>query len=110
MQEPRILKEGYFRVGATPTRWRVSSRQTGWQVEHMLSDTGLQVSVAVLLDNFVSASAHIDVLEQRMSQEEKRRRQETRNPLEPLLRRLAREYIDNADLSNRLSRLFQVNG
>ncbi len=67
-----------------------------------------QVSVAVLLDNFVSASAHIDALEQRSFQEEKRRRQETRNPLEPLLRRLAREYVDNADLTDRLGRLFQV--
>ena len=65
--------------------------------------------MAVLLDNFVSASAHIDALEHRRFQEEKRRRQETRNPLEPLLRRLAREYVDDADLSDRLSRLFQVN-
>jgi hypothetical protein len=74
----------------------------------MLTDIWLQVSVAVLLDNFVSASASIDAQEQRRLQEEKRRRQETRNPLEPLLRRLSREYIDDADLSDRLSRLFQV--
>ena len=82
-----------------------AGRQAG---EQTLSETRLQVSVAVLLDNFVSASAHIDAQEQQRNQEEKRRRQETRNPLEPLLRRLARMYIDDADLSDRLSRLFQV--
>jgi hypothetical protein len=64
--------------------------------------------VAVLLDNFVSASAHIDAQELRRSKEEKRRRQETRNPLEPLLRSLAHEYSDDTDLSVRLRRLFQV--
>ncbi len=62
----------------------------------------------MLLDNFVSASAHIDAQEQMRFKEEKRRRQETRNPLEPLLRSLAHEYSDDADLSVRLIRLFQV--
>jgi hypothetical protein len=74
----------------------------------LLTNADLQVSVAVLLDNFVSASAHIDAQEQMRSKEEKRRRQETHNPLEPLLRSLSHEYSDDADLSVRLIRLFQA--
>ncbi len=67
-----------------------------------------QVSVAVLLDNFVTASAKIEDGEKRQELEEKRRRQQTRNPLEPLLKKLAKEYVDDADLSDKLRCLYQV--
>ena len=64
--------------------------------------------MAVLLDNFVSASAKIEDDEKRRVLEEKRRRQQTRNPLEPLLKKLAKEYVDDADLSDKLRCLYQV--
>ena len=66
------------------------------------------MSVAVLLDNFVSASGRIEEAERRAQLEEKRRRQQTRNPLEPLLKKLAREFVDGADLSEKLRRLHEV--
>ncbi len=68
----------------------------------------MQVSVAVLLDNFVTASAKIDEEEGRHELEEKLRRRQTRNPLEPLLKKLAREFVDDADLADKLRCLYQV--
>ena len=64
--------------------------------------------MAVLLDNFVTASAKIEEGEKRLELEEKRRRQLTRNPLEPLLKKLAREFVDDADLADKLRCLYQV--
>ena len=40
--------------------------------------------------------------------EEKRRRQLVKNPLEPLLKKLAKEFVDDTDLSNKLRHLYVV--
>jgi uncharacterized protein YaaW (UPF0174 family) len=66
------------------------------------------VSVAVLLDNFVSASSMIEDEETQIMLEEKRRRQLVKNPLEPLLKKLAKEFVDDTDLSNKLRHLYEV--
>ena len=39
---------------------------------------------------------------------ERKRRGQARNPLEPLLKKLAREFVDSADLSDKLARLYQA--
>ena len=62
----------------------------------------------MLLDNFVTASAKIEEDENHRELEEQRRRQQARNPLEPLLKKLAKEYVDDADLSDKLHRLYKV--
>uniref|UniRef100_A0A7S0MCA4 Ion transport domain-containing protein n=1 Tax=Cryptomonas curvata TaxID=233186 RepID=A0A7S0MCA4_9CRYP len=67
-----------------------------------------QVSVAVLLENFVSTSTRMDEEEQVERAVEQARENELRNPMEPLLVQLLREYSDSADLSKRLSILFQA--
>jgi hypothetical protein len=66
------------------------------------------VSVAVLLDSFVSATAKIEAEESLGLHEEKRRRHQAKNPLEPLLKKLTKEYVNSADLSEKLNLLFKV--
>ena len=71
----------------------------------------VQVSVAVLLDNFVTCSHQID-----SEIEEERRRTDSagalrgleRSPLEPLVIRLTKGFADGEDLSARLRSLFKV--
>ena len=68
----------------------------------------LQVSVAVLLDNFVTCSHQID-----MEEEMERRAKgplcgQGKNPLEPLILRLTKSFTDFDDLSSRLFSLFKV--
>ena len=64
----------------------------------------LQISVAVLLDNFVTVAMKVE------SDEKKRMVHDSQfnNPLEPLIAKLAYEYTDSADLSSKLIALFQV--
>ena len=62
----------------------------------------------MLLDNFVSASSRIEDEENQIMLEEKRRRQLVKNPLEPLLKKLAKEFVDDDDLSNKLRHLYEV--
>jgi hypothetical protein len=68
----------------------------------------LQVSVAALLDNFISASAEME-LDEKLEQAKAciRDRLEL-NPMEPLLLKLAREFTDSQDLSDRLLKLYKV--
>ncbi len=66
------------------------------------------MSVAVLLDSFVTATAKIEAEEVKGLHEEKRRRHQAKNPLEPLLKKLTKEYVNNADLSEKLKLLFKV--
>ena len=68
----------------------------------------LQVSMAVLLDNFIGASSRIEMEERLEKAETEHREQQTVNPLEPLLLKLGREFSDNQDLSDRLQTLYQV--
>ncbi len=64
--------------------------------------------MAVLLDNFVTASSMIEEEENQRILEEKRRRHLAKNPLEPLLQKIAKEFLDDSDLSNKLSHLYKV--
>ncbi len=64
--------------------------------------------MAVLLDNFVSASTMIEDEESQILLEEKRRLQLARNPLEPLLKKISKEFVDDSDLSNKLHHLYKV--
>ena len=64
--------------------------------------------MAVLLDNFVSASSAIEEEEAQILLEDKRRRQLVKNPLEPLLKKIAREFVDDTDLSNKIHHLYKV--
>jgi hypothetical protein len=68
----------------------------------------MQVSVAALLDNFISASSAMDLEEKLQQAQACVRDQLERNPMEPLLIKLAREFTDNQDLSERLLKLYKV--
>mmetsp|Transcript_52361 Transcript_52361/g.109235 ORF Transcript_52361/g.109235 Transcript_52361/m.109235 type:complete len:514 (-) Transcript_52361:54-1595(-) len=67
----------------------------------------LQVSVAVLLDKFITATADMEA-EERGKEVDELKRKEPSNTLDPLLQALTRDYIDEDDLSNRLKTLFRV--
>ena len=67
-----------------------------------------QVSVAVLLDNFVNASAKDEAEAELRRIEEAKNYKEIRNPLEPLLIRLIKGYVDDADLTRRLGTLYHI--
>jgi hypothetical protein len=64
--------------------------------------------VAVLLDNFVTASIRMLEEERERQLAESKSRKTINSTLDPLLERLARDFIDNADLSCRLQNLFKV--
>ncbi len=74
----------------------------------MANWTLLQVCVAVLLDNFITAKTlsqqerETDMLNQAM------KRKLFLNALDPLLEKLAVDHNDDADLSERLQELFKV--
>ena len=68
----------------------------------------LQVSVAVLLDNFIGASTRMEMEERLEQAERKQKAQQMKNPLEPLLLKLAREFSDSQDLSDRLQDLYEA--
>mmetsp|Transcript_52972 Transcript_52972/g.139581 ORF Transcript_52972/g.139581 Transcript_52972/m.139581 type:complete len:651 (-) Transcript_52972:1867-3819(-) len=67
----------------------------------------LQVSVAVLLDNFINASHRIDEETRIPVLEGFQARNEDKSPLAPLIERLARNYHGKEDLSKRLGTLFK---
>jgi hypothetical protein len=68
----------------------------------------LQVSVAVLLDNFVTVSMRMENDEKERAAIEKKASSQFQNPLEPLIAKLANDYTDNASLSTKLAALFQA--
>ena len=70
--------------------------------------TLLQVSVAVLLDNFVCETAREKEEKHQLFMEHKRAKDSLGNVLDPLLRMLATEYIDENDLSAQLSALYAI--
>ncbi len=69
----------------------------------------LQISVAVLLDNFVSVAMKMESEDKKKMIKEKRAASQFKNPLEPLIAKLAYEYTDSENLSSKLGALFQVN-
>ena len=70
--------------------------------------TLLQVSVAVLLDNFVEETAREKEEKHQLFMNHKRAKDSIGNVLDPLLRMLATEYIDEDDLSAQLSALYSI--
>jgi hypothetical protein len=68
----------------------------------------LQVSVAALLDNFISASSEMEMEEKLLQSKAYVRDRLERNPMEPLLIKLARDFTDSQDLSERLLKLYKV--
>ncbi len=68
----------------------------------------LQVSVAVLLDNFVTVSMRMDNEDKRKASKERKAASQFQNPLEPLIKKLAHDFTDDASLSAKLLSLFQA--
>jgi uncharacterized protein YecE (DUF72 family) len=66
------------------------------------------VSFTVLLDNYIGVSSQRAMRERLERAEAEGRAHESRNPLEPLLMQLAKEFTDDQDLSERLLKLYQV--
>jgi hypothetical protein len=64
------------------------------------------VSVAVLLDNFITETSREKHEQMALEIEEMRAKDHMVNPLDPLLRIIANEYVDDADLERFLRRLF----
>ncbi len=64
--------------------------------------------MAVLLDSFVTASLRMLEEERQRQLAESKSRKTISSTLDPLLERLARDFVDNADLSSRLQNLFKV--
>ena len=67
-----------------------------------------QVSQAVLLDNFVQATARIEGAERGEALQRQRLERRLENPLDPLLERLVRDHVDDGDLSARIRAVFKV--
>ncbi len=67
----------------------------------------LQVSVAVLLDNFVSHTMKADD-EKKLALQMEAKSNEATNVLEPVLKKLLRGYTDEEDLTAKIDALFQV--
>ncbi len=68
----------------------------------------LQVSVAVLLDNFVSVSMRMENEEKKRAAREVKASSHFQSPLEPLVAKMSREYTDGANLASNLASLFKV--
>ena len=64
--------------------------------------------MAVLLDNFLSASNEMKMDERAMEMQESKSQKHLKNPLDPLLLKLARDYTSDANLSEILQDLFKV--
>ena len=84
------------------------SRRCWWTIVCVCVCDILQVSVAVLLDNFIGASTRMEMEERLEQAERKQKAQQMKNPLEPLLLKLAREFSDSQDLSDRLQDLYEA--
>ena len=67
----------------------------------------LQISVAVLLDNFMSTSSRMET-EERVAWSESPALRAAHSPLRPLVERLATDYANADDLAQQLHLLFQA--
>ena len=67
-----------------------------------------QVSIAVLLDNFLSASNEMKVAERLKLIQHNELQKQVKNPLDPLLLKLSKDYTNDAGLSDLLRDLFKV--
>jgi hypothetical protein len=67
-----------------------------------------QVSIAVLLDNFLSASNEMKVAERLKLIQHNELQKQVKNPLDPLLLKLSKDYTNDAGLTDLLRDLFKV--
>jgi hypothetical protein len=67
-----------------------------------------QVSTAVLLDSFLSASNEIKLAERLKTIQVNELQKQVKNPLDPLLLKLSKDYSNQAGLSAILRDLFKV--
>ncbi len=67
-----------------------------------------QVSIAVLLDNFLTASNELKTAERVKAIQQNQAQKLVKNPLDPLLLKLAKEYSNDEALSTILLDLFKV--
>ena len=70
--------------------------------------TLLQVSVAVLLDRFISSSVDMQSEKRAVKEAELVAKRHGRTALDPILRILSKSAVDDADLSARIQSLFKV--
>jgi hypothetical protein len=68
----------------------------------------LQVSVAVLLDNFVSYTMKEEELAKLQKQQEGKSKCDNANPLEPVLQKLMKGFVDDSDLTAKIENIFEV--
>ncbi len=68
----------------------------------------LQVSVAVLLDNFINTTGNIEQEEEFRKSNETRKLEQLENPLEPLLDQISNKFLSDNDLNDTLLLLFKV--
>ena len=67
-----------------------------------------QVSIAVLLDNFLSASNEMKVADRIKAIQVNELQKQVKNPLDPLLLKLSKDYTNQAGLTEILRDLFKV--
>ena len=67
-----------------------------------------QVSIAVLLDNFLSASNEMKLAERVKAIQLNELQKQVKNPLDPLLLKLSKDYTNQAGLTDILRDLFKV--
>ncbi len=70
--------------------------------------TLLPITLAILVNNFVIISTESENEERERAYVEKRGHNMITYPLDPLIDYLTKQYVDDADLSDRLQRLFLV--
>jgi hypothetical protein len=68
----------------------------------------LEVSVAVLLENFVAASRRMEEREKLGRIRQRKMLSEFKNPMEPLLAKLAASFVDHADLTHKIRTVYEV--
>jgi hypothetical protein len=66
----------------------------------------VQITVVLLLDSFMKASAAMELEEE--NRRLTRNKDEANGPLDPLLRKLCEEFVDDQDLTEKLHKLFKV--
>ena len=65
--------------------------------------------MAVLLDNFLAASNEMKKKDRLRKIEEGKMHKQLKNPLDPLLLKLAKDYTNDSNLSEILQNLFKAN-
>ena len=66
------------------------------------------MSVAVLLENFVAASRRMEEEEAAEKAAVRKMMSQFKNPMEPLLAKLASSFVDDADLKEKLNTVYNV--